>query len=117
MLRLYGRPAMAGPAELDEWDILRRGTQWTALAPIEARIVSVLLERAGRVVRRRDLAGAWPHGCPGERAVDGRLTTLRARIAPLGLEIRTVRARGFVLDVAPVLDTVTAIARTDIAGI
>jgi len=108
---------MAGPAELDEWDILRRGTQWTALAPIEARIVSVLLERAGRVVRRRDLAGAWPHGCPGERAVDGRLTTLRARIAPLGLEIRTVRARGFVLDVAPELDTVTAIARTEIAGI
>jgi DNA-binding winged helix-turn-helix (wHTH) protein len=99
---------MAGPVQLDEWDILRRGTQWAALAPIEARIVSVLLERRGRVVRRRDLAVAWPNGCPGDRAVDGRLTTLRARIAPLGLEIRTVRARGFVLDVAPGLDTLTS---------
>jgi DNA-binding winged helix-turn-helix (wHTH) protein len=99
---------MAGTVQLDERDILRRGTQWTALAPIEARMVSVFLERAGRVVRRRDLAGAWPNGCPSERAVDGRLTTLRARIAPLGLEIRTVRARGFVLDVATEPGAVTA---------
>jgi DNA-binding winged helix-turn-helix (wHTH) protein len=104
MRRIYRRRPMAGPAQLDEWDILRRGARWTALAPIEARIVAVLLEREGRVVRRRDLAIAWPNGCPADRAVDGRLTTLRARIAPLGLEIRTVRARGFVLEVLPELD-------------
>ena len=35
-------------------------------------------------------------------AVDGRLVLLRERIAPLGLRIRSVRARGFLLEVGPI---------------
>src|SRR5690349_12697023 len=35
---------------LDEFDVLWRGGRWTALAPIEARIVGVLLARCGCVV-------------------------------------------------------------------
>jgi len=84
---------------LDECDILRRGARWAALAPIEARIIEVLLARSGRVVRRREFRTAWPAGMPAARSVDARLTRLRARIAPLGLQIRTVRSRGLLLHV------------------
>jgi hypothetical protein len=86
---------------LDEFDVLWRGDRWTALAPIEARIVGVLLTRCGSVVSRRDLgAAAWPEGQPGTRAVDARLRRLRDRIEPLGLEIHNVQRRGLMLEVA-----------------
>ncbi len=88
--------------ELDEFDILRRGSRWTALAPLEARIIEVFLARSGRVVRRSEFAVVWPQGMPAPRAVDGRLVLLRERIAPLGLRIRSVRARGFLLEVGPI---------------
>ena|SRR2546426_5519029 len=90
--------------ELDEFDILRRGSRWAALAPLEARIIEVFLARLGRVVRRSEFAVVWPHGMPAPRAVDGRLVLLRERIAPLGLGIRSVRARGFLLEVEPIAD-------------
>jgi DNA-binding winged helix-turn-helix (wHTH) protein len=89
---------------LDECDILRRGTRWAALAPIEARIIEVLLSKPGRVVQRNEFGVVWPQGMPAERAVDARLTELRARIAPLGLGIRSVRARGLLLDIAQIWD-------------
>jgi DNA-binding winged helix-turn-helix (wHTH) protein len=90
------------PAELDEFGILRRGGNWAALAPIEARIIEVFLARSGRVVRRSEFAAVWPRGMPAPRAVDARLVLLRERIAPLGLHIQTVRARGFLLDITPI---------------
>jgi hypothetical protein len=84
---------------LDEFDVLWRGDRWSALAPIEARLVEVLLARCGTVVSRRDLgAAAWPAGTPGERAVDARLRRLRSRVAPLGLTIHNVRRRGLMLE-------------------
>lgn len=86
---------------LDEFDVVRRGARWIALAPIEARILEILLEHCGSVVSRRQLHGAWPDRSPGTRAVDARLTQLRARIAGLGLHIHTVRSRGLFLEVAP----------------
>ncbi len=85
---------------LDEFDVLWRGDRWSALAPIEARLVEVLLARCGSVVSRRDLgAAAWPGGAPGERAVDARLRRLRTRLAPLGLAVHNVRRRGLLLEV------------------
>src|SRR5262245_57749805 len=80
---------------LDEFNVLWRGDRWAALAPIEARLVTVMLERVGAVVTRRELGAAvWPNGMHAERAVDARLSRLRRRVAPLGLEIRNVRRRG-----------------------
>jgi len=95
--RLASRP----PAPvLDEFDVLWRGDRWSALAPIEARIVEVLLARCGSVVSRRDLGNAvWPGGAPGTRAVDARLRRLRDRVEPLGLHVHNVRRRGLMLEV------------------
>lgn len=98
------RHATAAPAPLlDEFDVLWRGDRWSALAPIEARLMEALLARCGSVVSRRELgAAAWPAGMPGERAVDARLRGLRTRIAPLGLAIHNVRRRGLLLEVGRV---------------
>jgi DNA-binding response OmpR family regulator len=84
---------------LDEFDVLRRGGRWTALSPIEARIVQLLLANFGGVVPRRDLDAIWANGMPG-RSLDVRLTKLRERIAGLGLHIHTVRNQGLLLEVA-----------------
>jgi hypothetical protein len=85
---------------LDEFDVLWRGDRWSALAPIEARIVALLLGRCGSVVSRHDLGtAAWPDGAPGTRAVDARLPRLRDRVEPLGLRIHNVRRRGLMLEV------------------
>lgn len=89
----------ANPPALDECDVLRRGRHWIALAPVEARILELLLSRAGRVVRRSEFRVVWPAGMPTARAVDARLTRLRKRVAPLGIQIRSVRARGLMLSV------------------
>jgi DNA-binding response OmpR family regulator len=53
------------------------------------------------VVSRDALARAgWPDGAPGRNALDVHVLRLRRRLEPLGLVIRTVRSRGYVLEAA-----------------
>jgi DNA-binding response OmpR family regulator len=90
------RPAVP---DLDEDGVLRVGSAWVPLPPVEARLASALLERFGAVVSRDALARAgWPDGSPGRNALDVHVLRLRRRLAPLGLAIRTVRARGYLLE-------------------
>ena len=64
----------------------------------------MLLDRFGAVVTRDTLADrAWPSGVPTRNALDVHVLRLRRRIAPLGLEIRTVRSRGYLLQSTEVL--------------
>jgi len=80
---------------LDEFDVLWRGDRWVALAPIEARMLEVLLARCGTVVSRRELgSAAWPDGVPGTRAVDSRLRRLRDRVETARAADPHVRRRG-----------------------
>ena len=59
----------------------------------------VLLDRFGAVVSRDNLSRTgWPMGAPGRNALDVHMLRLRRRIAPLGLAIRTVRSRGYLLE-------------------
>lgn len=96
--RRLARPA-AAPV-LDDDGILRVGEAWSALPPLESRIVACLLRRAGAVVHRDDVvAAAWPGGAPNDpRALDVRIKVLRRRLAPLGLRIHTVAQRGHLLE-------------------
>jgi DNA-binding response OmpR family regulator len=85
--------------ELDEHGMLRFGEAWVSLPPVEARITSALVSRLGTVVRREELAEAgWPEGAPGRNALDVHVLRIRRRVAPLGLAIRTVRSRGYLLE-------------------
>jgi DNA-binding response OmpR family regulator len=91
--------------DLDPDGVLRSGTDWVSLPPVEARLMAALLDRFGAVVSRDQLARAgWPKGAPGRNALDVHMLRVRRRIAPLGLVIKTVRSRGYLLEFEPTLD-------------
>lgn len=84
---------------LDGDGVLHDNEAWVALPPVEARLMAALLDRSGAVVSREALARAgWPDGAPGRNALDVHVLRLRRRVDPLGLVIRTVRSRGYLLE-------------------
>jgi DNA-binding response OmpR family regulator len=86
--------------DLDVDGVLRLGSGWVSLPPVEARLTGALLARIGAVVSREALAQAgWPGGAPGRNALDVHVLRLRRRIDELGLKIRTVRSRGYLLEI------------------
>lgn len=91
------RRTEAGPV-LDN-GVLRTSAGWVALPELEARIMDVLLSRFGRVADRPSvLAAGWPGETPNRNVLDVHLHRLRRRIEPIGLQIRTVRKRGYILE-------------------
>jgi hypothetical protein len=85
--------------ELDSDGVLRHGGGWVPLPPVEARLMAALIERFGAVVSREQLSrSGWPRGAPGRNALDVHVLRLRRRIASLGLAIKTVRSRGYLLE-------------------
>jgi DNA-binding response OmpR family regulator len=91
----HGREA----AELDENGVLRFSGRWVSLPPVEARVMTALLDRQGAVVSRDALArSGWPDGAPGRNALDVHVLRLRRRIDGIGLAIKTVRSRGYLLE-------------------
>jgi DNA-binding response OmpR family regulator len=93
--------APAGPV-LDDFGVLRVNGSWVALPPLEARLAEALLERLGAVTSRDLLIRAgWPSGAPGRNALDVHVLRLRRRLTPVGLAIRTVRSRGYLMEPAP----------------
>ncbi len=84
---------------IDDDGVVRVGAAWVSLPPVEARITNALLDRFGAVVSRDALGrSGWPDGAPGRNALDVHVLRLRRRLAPLGLVIRTVRSRGYLLE-------------------
>jgi two-component system, OmpR family, response regulator len=87
---------------IDDDGVIRFGGGWVSLPPVEARITRLLLDRYGAVVSRDALARAgWPDGAPGRNALDVHVLRLRRRLSTVGLAIRTVRSRGYLLEAAP----------------
>ncbi|MDZ7734378.1 MAG: helix-turn-helix domain-containing protein [Acidimicrobiia bacterium] len=90
-----------GPSvpELDDDGVVRFGGDWTSVPPVEARLLAALIERYGAVVSREALSRAgWPGGAPGRNALDVHVLRLRRRLAGVGLQITTVRSRGYLLE-------------------
>ena len=84
--------------EIDDDGLLRYRDQWVSLSPVERELAGALVERFGAVVGRDLMARrAWPTGAPTRNALDVHILRLRRRIAPVGLEVRTVRSRGYLL--------------------
>ena len=87
--------------DLDGDGVLRFSGSWVSLPPVEARLTTALVERFGAVVGREALARAgWPDGAPGRNALDVHVLRLRRRLATVGLSIKTVRSRGYLLEAA-----------------
>lgn len=90
--------------------VLRFGSSWVALPPVEARLAAALAERFGAVVGRETLArSAWPDAAPGRNVLDVHVLRLRRRMIPVHLAIRTVRSRGYLLETLDV-GNVTGVA-------
>jgi two-component system OmpR family response regulator len=88
------------PPQVDGDGLLRYRGRWVALPPVEGVLVAMLVDRFGAVVGRDTLSRrTWPAGEP-TRALDVCMLRLRRRIAPLGLEVRTVHSRGFLMQAA-----------------
>jgi DNA-binding winged helix-turn-helix (wHTH) protein len=84
---------------LDEHGLLHVGRAWVALSDIEWRIVAALLAHYGEVVAHDDVVQAtWPDRRATDSMLNVAMKRTRARVAPLGVTITTVRGRGFVLD-------------------
>ena len=84
---------------LDPDGVLRYGASWTSLPPVDARLAGALIDRYGAVVNREALSRAgWPGGQPGRNALDVHVLRLRRRLGAVGLAIRTVRSRGYMLE-------------------
>lgn len=72
-----------------------------ALSPKESQITRCFLEHLDHVVSREQLAqAAWPGHDVQPKTVEMHLVKLRRRLAPAGLSIATVRARGWVMRTA-----------------
>ena len=85
--------------DLDPDGVLRFASAWVSLPPVEARLTRALVDRFGAVVGREALATAgWPEGAPGRNALDVHVLRLRRRLATVGLSIKTVRSRGYLLE-------------------
>jgi hypothetical protein len=88
--------------EMDGNGRLLRGLRWVALSPIEEQLCTLLLGAFGEVVSDRTLLGrAWPEGTGTPTGLRLQMTRLRRRIADLGLEVRSVRGKGYVLQDRP----------------
>ena len=86
---------------LDGEGFLSFGTDRVYLPPVEARLAAALLDRYGAVVSAARLSRAgWPGSVPSRGMLDVRIHRLRRRLEPLGLGLRTVRQRGWILEPA-----------------
>jgi hypothetical protein len=82
--------------------VLRFGAGLATLGQVQSKIMSSLLARFGATVPTDQLLRVgWPAEAPIKEALHGTVRRLRSQIAPLGLEIRTVRSRGYLLTIDP----------------
>jgi DNA-binding response OmpR family regulator len=82
---------------LDADGLLHVGAKWVALSATSEKLVEPLLADFGHIVPTSALLGAVKGKTPTIRVY---ITRLRQSIEPLGLAIRFVRSRGYVMNFA-----------------
>jgi len=66
--------------EIDAHGLLRFGSSWVSLPPVEARLAGALVVRFGAVVGRDTLRrSVWPGSAPGRNVLDVHVLRLRRR--------------------------------------
>lgn len=88
--------------QVDPTGVLRVGGRAVALSPTETALLDELTANLGGLTAKEDLADRLPQcaGLARRNALHLHITRIRRRIEPLGLSIRTVRGRGYVLEPA-----------------
>ena len=78
--------------------LIEYGGARTRLSEIQAILAAALIERFGAVVSRESLvSAAWPDTDASSNNLDVSIGRLRRQLYPLGLRVRTVRSRGYLL--------------------
>jgi len=81
-------------------DVVRFGGRWIALGAVEASIARLLIEQLGSLVTRETIeAVAWQGRSVRANTTDRQLHRLRGHLGEIGLELHTVRGKGYVLEV------------------
>ena len=76
--------------------------RWIALSRVEGALARALVDNFTAVVRRDTLVQAgWPSGESSRNVLDVHMVRLRRRLLAVGLEVRTVRSRGYLLQRHP----------------
>ncbi|MFD9006328.1 winged helix-turn-helix domain-containing protein [Streptomyces sp. NPDC059582] len=86
--------------QLDEDGVLRFASRSVTLSPMQAALLALLVAQFAQVVPREALRSRLGHGqgSMSRNALDLHMMRIRHRINALGLTIRTVWGRGYVLD-------------------
>lgn len=100
-LRRRARANAAVPV-LDRDGLLRHRGRWVAIPDSQLGVIRLLVERLGSLVRTEELVAAYAAagGSTNRHAFGVLIVRLRSRVAELGLDLRVVRGRGVVLDLA-----------------
>lgn len=83
---------------LDQHGILEYREMRAQLSPIQASLAAPMIERLGAVVSRETLLEAgWPGSGTSRNTLDVTMGRLRRQLLGVGLDVRTVRSRGYLL--------------------
>jgi len=96
---LVRRSRCGAPPTLDD-GLLLHGGAWAAVPPAQEGMVELLIARIGSVVNREELAAAATRcgGSGNDEAVKAAMARLGRRLEPLGLALRCIRGRGYLLE-------------------
>lgn len=105
--QLQARATARTTPVIDEFGVLRFANQWLSLSTLESRLMRALTSSMNGCVGRDALTRlAWPNKEDvTHNALNLHVLRLRRRIRPLGLEIRTVRRFGYLLEVTSRLES------------
>lgn len=85
---------------IDSFGTLEYSGVRTQLSAVQASLLEVLVDRIGAVVGREEICShVWPGSDSSANNLDVAIGRLRRQIEPLGLRIKTVRSRGYLLHV------------------
>lgn len=84
---------------IDDDGLLRVGDEWVAIPDAQLPVVTLLVERLGRLVSKEVIVAAYvAAGYSGHAAsIRSLLARVAHRVGGLGLDLHTVRGRGVVL--------------------
>jgi DNA-binding response OmpR family regulator len=105
-LQLRSQPTLPDLPKMDKDGVVSFSGRTQVLPQLESRLMAALLARYGAVVgRERLLRAGWPGSVPGRNSLDTHMVRLRRRLAIVGLGVRTVRSRGYMLVVSDSVQT------------
>src|SRR5262245_25776879 len=96
------RAPSGGSPTLEDCGILRFKGCWISLSQTQEAVVSLLVERFGEPVSRKEIIErVWPGEARDRHTIDIHIYRLRPRLLGIGLVVHTLRGRGFLLEEAP----------------